>query len=314
MDVFPGRRPAVARTTALTPAIATHNGSTAAPGLIRLANVPAGSHTLLFTQTGAGTMSILGVGHPPSTSATSTTPYMVVGTLINQANGVNQAGVNAYRADQKSAIAQLKADGLLLFLAPTDAYVAMTTAAGDIAPAGGNLHMYDNGQGEAALAFLSALSMYPGNASSSGSLLTTANTWSQSQSFAAGTAGAPGVAVGNNGMGIGNPGGGLGLIVGNGWAARFSNSDWRWNGAAPMTFSSGDPTATFGDVGFSRVSPGVMALGNGGMKDASGIWQFYGHVGPTTAPSGSCLIPGEWVFSQDGHGMVCVSGTWTSKL
>ncbi len=306
--------PAVARTTALSPVIATHNGSTQAPGMIRLANVPSGTHTLVFTQTAAGTMAIIGVGYPPSTASTSTTPYAVVGTLINQANGANQTGVNAYRADEKSEIAQLKADGLLLFLAPMDTYVSMTTAAGDIAPTGGTLHMYDNGQGEAALAFLSALSMYPGNASSSGSLLTTANTWSQGQNFAAGTAGAPGVAVGNNGMGIGNPGGGLGLIVGNGWAARFSNSDWRWNGAAPMTFSSGDPTATFGDVGFSRVSPGVMALGNGGYKDATGIWQVYGHLGPATAPSGSCSTPGEWVFSQDGHGTVCVSGTWTSKL
>ena len=305
---------AVTHTTALSPAIATHNGSTAAPGLIRLALVSPGSHTLVFTQTAAGSMAIIGVGHPPVAGATSITPYVVVGTLINQANGLNQAGVNLYRADQKNQITQLKSDGLLLFQAPTDTFVAMTTAAGDIAPTGGNLHMYDNGQGEAALAFLSALSMYPGNASSSGSLLTTANTWSQGQSFAAGTAGAPGVAVGNGGNGIGNPGGGLGLIVSSGWAARFSNSDWRWNGTAPMTFSSGDPTATFGDVGFSRVNPGVMALGNGGYKDASGIWQVYGHVGPALAPSGTCSTPGEWVFSQDGHGTVCIGAVWVSKI
>ncbi len=55
--------PAVTRTTALSPAIATHNGSTEAPGMIRLASVPPGTHTLVLTQTGAVTMAIIGVGY-----------------------------------------------------------------------------------------------------------------------------------------------------------------------------------------------------------------------------------------------------------
>ncbi len=36
--------------------------------------------------------------------------------------------------------------------------------------------------------------------------------------------------------------------------------------------------------------------------------------GPATAPSGSCSTNGIWVFSQDGHGTVCLSGTWTAKI
>ena len=39
-----------------------------------------------------------------------------------------------------------------------------------------------------------------------------------------------------------------------------------------------------------------------------------GHLGPATAPSGSCTVAGEWVFSQDGHATVCLSGTWSSKI
>jgi hypothetical protein len=35
-------------------------------------------------------------------------------------------------------------------------------------------------------------------------------------------------------------------------------------------------------------------------------------IGPATAPTGSCTVSGQWVFSQDGHAMFCDAGTWTA--
>ena len=37
-------------------------------------------------------------------------------------------------------------------------------------------------------------------------------------------------------------------------------------------------------------------------------------LGPLTAPSGSCSINGQWVFSQDGHATFCNNGTWQPKI
>jgi len=44
------------------------------------------------------------------------------------------------------------------------------------------------------------------------------------------------------------------------------------------------------------------------------VWYQSATVGPATAPSGSCTVNGEWVFSKDGHSTFCASGTWTTKI
>jgi hypothetical protein len=36
--------------------------------------------------------------------------------------------------------------------------------------------------------------------------------------------------------------------------------------------------------------------------------------GPAAAPTGSCTVAGQWVFSQDGHASACISGSWVVKI
>ena len=71
--------------------------------------------------------------------------------------------------------------------------------------------------------------------------------------------------------------------------------------AAPVIGLSLDASGNYLDVGScASVGDYTMPIRVGGLG------------GPATAPSGSCSLPGEWVFSQDGVATRCLSGTWTT--
>lgn len=146
---------AVAENTAQVTPIATHNGNTAAPVLVRVTGVAAGSHTILFTKTSAGgNMPILAVGTVPSGIPLASTPYFVMGDLPNQLNGNDQTAVNAYRTDTVNDITTLAGDGLAVYHAPVGTRLQATTAAADMTDV---LHPNDAGHlGEIYPAFQTA--------------------------------------------------------------------------------------------------------------------------------------------------------------
>lgn len=149
---------AVSISTAFAAPISTQNALTTAPGLIRVSGIAAGSHTIVFTQTGAGTMAIIGAG-TPSNAMLATLPYVLDMTIINQSNGNLQSNVNAYRVDILANYTLLSGDGLKLFYTPTDQYVPMTTAAGDIE---NTLHVNPIGGSEIAQAVFYSSKLVPG--------------------------------------------------------------------------------------------------------------------------------------------------------
>jgi hypothetical protein len=53
--------------------------------------------------------------------------------------------------------------------------------------------------------------------------------------------------------------------------------------------------------------------GNGNAA-VSGSFTSQAYVGPASAPSGSCPVNGQWVFSQDGHATFCAAGSWVTKI
>jgi len=147
---------AIPLATATTPAIATTNGHTSSLALVRVTNVAAGTHTVLFTQTGSsGTMSTIAVG-TPSNAIFSSLPYLVQGEIPPQLNGGNAAALAAYRADQASDITTLLSDGLNIATAPVTKYLQATTAAADMFD---SLHPNDAGHLELAAAFQSVINL-----------------------------------------------------------------------------------------------------------------------------------------------------------
>jgi hypothetical protein len=88
--------------------------------------------------------------------------------------------------------------------------------------------------------------------------------------------------------------------------------------AAVFAFSTTTDASGTVDTGISRVSPGVVAVGNGTAGDAGGTLnaasingQLY--KGPPSAPSGACSVVG-WAFSQDGHISYCNGTAWIQKM
>ena len=153
---------AVSVSTALTTAISTLNSLTTAPGLIRVTGVAAGAHSIVFTQTHSGTMSIMGVGTPSNLAVKSGLPYLADMAIFNQFNGVKQSDVDAYNADISANLALLTGDGLQLYYVPTNKFVQMTTAANDDEPGNGGLHINAAGGGEVAQAVFYPFKAVPG--------------------------------------------------------------------------------------------------------------------------------------------------------
>lgn len=82
---------------------------------------------------------------------------------------------------------------------------------------------------------------------------------------------------------------------------------------------STDFRAAFNDIQtFSNINPyNPPNSGTAGYTTATILGDNFNLLqsvtGPATAPSGACT-GNAWVFSQDGHGTVCIAGTWTTKI
>jgi lysophospholipase L1-like esterase len=141
-------------TTATAPAIATQNGSNNSLAFLRIPRVPAGVHTVTFTQTSAsGSMEIVAIGAPPAAS-TNLLPAVIVGDVPMQKSGtqapciVTPAICAAYTADIQANIALLAGDGLRIVYADNHSYMHGTAAEMD-----DELHPNDVGQAELHEAF-----------------------------------------------------------------------------------------------------------------------------------------------------------------
>ena len=137
IDQNAGGTVAGSTTTATTPAIATLNGYNNSLALLRLPAIPAGAHTITFTQTspGAAGMGIVAVGVPPATR-TSAIPRVLAGTTPRQlqaadggsaACSVTDAPCLQYSADIAANVALLATDGLDVELFTTATYMQGAT-------------------------------------------------------------------------------------------------------------------------------------------------------------------------------------------
>jgi hypothetical protein len=120
-------------TTASFPAMSTQNGTTASVALFRIPAVPAGQHTISFTQTSVvGTMQIVGIGVPPS--AKRSLPPVIVGSVPLQMAGTNApCSTNplwcyAYTADVYANVMLFHDDGLDVRFADNHPYMHATAA------------------------------------------------------------------------------------------------------------------------------------------------------------------------------------------
>ena len=132
---------AVAINTAPPIDFTTLNSHTSSMGLARITGVASGTHSIVFTQTHAGTMSILAVGSLPSTAKTAL-PRLIIADVINQLDGNILATTAAYAADAQADVTLLAGDGFNVVLAPMASTLQATTAAGDMA---NTLHPNDAG-------------------------------------------------------------------------------------------------------------------------------------------------------------------------
>lgn len=119
-----------------SPRMATRNGTTRSLGLLRWANVPAGTHTITFTQTssGAGGVSVVGIGSP-GVAASGELPAVLAGTVPYQLHtGVDvgcqdsDAACIAYNSDIVADVDLLAGDGLHVRLFDTRQYLQGTGA------------------------------------------------------------------------------------------------------------------------------------------------------------------------------------------
>ena len=120
-------------TTASFPAMSTQNGTTASVALFRIPAVPAGQHTILFTQTSAvGTMQIVGIGAPPT--AKRSLPPVIVGSVPLQMAGTsapcstNPLWCYGYTADVYANVMLFHDDGLDVRFADNHPYMHATAA------------------------------------------------------------------------------------------------------------------------------------------------------------------------------------------
>jgi len=154
-------------------------------GLIRVTGVAAGTHSIVFTQTNAGTMSILAVGSLPSLTYTSL-PAVGAADVPNQLDGTKAAATAAYAVDALTDIRLLAGDGLNISYAPVNSTLQATTAAADMF---NTLHPNDVGHLELYRSFRSAMRISPAysfplsyNPASSGTLIANLANWTMTNS------------------------------------------------------------------------------------------------------------------------------------
>ncbi len=166
----------VSETTALPTPIATQNGGTQGPVLIRVSGVASGTHSIVFTKTSSGgNMPIIAVGTPYGGGVPTTQPYLLVGSTPTQLStagtppgGTCASSVSAYRADIASDVALIGADTKVLYEWFPQNYLQASTAANDMGVpvscyAGGTnyVHPNDNGHSEMAAALQAAFRYVP---------------------------------------------------------------------------------------------------------------------------------------------------------
>ena len=122
------------------PAMATQNGTTRSLGFLRWPYLPAGSHTITFTQNNSGTggISVVGIGSPVASNAASSAgqlPVVLAGTVPYQMHtGANtgcqstDAPCLAYNIDIQVDVDMMAGDGLDVRLFDTRKYLQATTA------------------------------------------------------------------------------------------------------------------------------------------------------------------------------------------
>lgn len=119
-----------------SPHIATQNGTTRSLGFLRWPYIPAGHHTVTFTQTsmGASGVSVVGIG-APTVGQSGQLPQVLVGNVPYQMHtGANVGCQNtdapclAYNADIRLDVEMMSGDGLNVRLFDTRQYLASTNA------------------------------------------------------------------------------------------------------------------------------------------------------------------------------------------
>jgi hypothetical protein len=110
-----------------SPAIATYTGGTRGVGFIRFTGVTAGSHTVKFTTTNNGVVSIIGVGTVPPSGYWLGEPTVYAGGVLKEQNDQNSAATAEYDSDNSTWASQLFSDGLNIFFVPVRPYVNSTT-------------------------------------------------------------------------------------------------------------------------------------------------------------------------------------------
>jgi hypothetical protein len=98
--------------------------------------------------------------------------------------------------------------------------------------------------------------------------------------------------------------------VSGGYAITLPNEVLGWNSGG----GGASPVINPPDVGLSRDSAGVVDVGNGGVGDKSGTLKLANIFGPATAPTGTCIVNGNFQFSNDGAISVCLAGNWTTYV
>lgn len=139
---------AVAVATAPAINFTTSNGHTSTMGYIRIANVAAGSHSIVFTQTHSGTMSVEAIASMQNLLY-SALPHMIVMDVPNQKDQNVLAATTAYSVDVATDVQLLANDGFNVVLAPVSTTLQATTAAGDMFDAlhpndAGHIEMYES--------------------------------------------------------------------------------------------------------------------------------------------------------------------------
>lgn len=93
---------------------------------------------------------------------------------------------------------------------------------------------------------------------------------------------------------------------------------WLATNTEPSAVQTGKyPSPTSGFWNYTVIAAGGDGTTAPAASENTTGWVISGfYFGPATAPTGSCTsgLNGVWVWSQDGKGTVCLSGTWTTKV
>ena len=113
-------------TTAPTTTISTQNGGVTGRGVVRIAGVSAGSHTISINVTSAtsagNSVSIGGVGTPGSSSDKNISSVYEGGVTKQREDG-NGAATAQYNADALAVVNMLAGDGLKVFFVPVRSFI-----------------------------------------------------------------------------------------------------------------------------------------------------------------------------------------------